>query len=222
MLLLIDPESPASLAALAARHGVTPLEEVVVDPEHRLASGEGVTVLVSGMVPSFLVSGTLEAPPVFSYARTLRVEEDAPASIVAFLQTGASSFPVAPGAGPQAEAVGTTGPLTVGVAVRLPPGEAKSGTRRPGGRLIVLGDADFASNAIIDYLGNKDLLINSANWLVRDETLIAARAQRKELGREQLFVTESQGTMAFWLAAVLQPALFLTAGTAVFLRRRLA
>jgi hypothetical protein len=28
--------------------------------------------------------------------------------------------------------------------------------------------------------------------------------------------------MAFWLAAVLQPALFLTAGTAVFLRRRLA
>jgi ABC-type uncharacterized transport system involved in gliding motility auxiliary subunit len=89
-----------------------------------------------------------------------------------------------------------------------------------GGRLIVLGDSDFASNGIIDYLGNKDLLVNSVNWLARDESLLSARAQSKEVGREQFFVTETQGAWSFWLATVVQPALFFAVGTWVFLRRR--
>jgi len=86
--------------------------------------------------------------------------------------------------------------------------------------VIVIGDSDFATNGIIDYLGNKDLLVNSINWLTRDESLLAARAQSKEVGREQFFVTETQGAWSFWLATVLQPALFFGAGTWVFVRRR--
>ena len=174
------------------------------------------------MTPSFLVSGTLEAPPVFSYARPLRVEQEGASVAVGFLETGAASFPAAFGAGAAAEPAGSAGPLTVGAAVVLPAEEGTEPQRTRGGRLIVYGDADFASNGIIDYLGNKDLLVNSANWLARDEALIAARAQQKELGREQFFVTEAQGAMAFWLAAVVQPALFLAAGAVVFVRRRLA
>jgi ABC-type uncharacterized transport system involved in gliding motility auxiliary subunit len=86
----------------------------------------------------------------------------------------------------------------------------------------VLGDADFASNAFIDYLGNKDLVVNAMNWLARDDSLMAARAQQKETGREQFFVTDAQGRMAFWLAAVVQPALFFALGIAAFVRRRRA
>ena len=111
---------------------------------------------------------------------------------------------------------GPTGPVSVGVAVRGEGGEDGAG----GGRLIVLGDADFASNRFVDYLGNKDLFVNSANWLVREESLIAARAQAKETGREQFFVTEEQGAVAFWLAAVAQPVVFFVAGIVVFARRR--
>src|SRR5262249_37204793 len=40
LLLLLDPESPPSFTAIAARRGITPLDQVVVDPERRLAQGE--------------------------------------------------------------------------------------------------------------------------------------------------------------------------------------
>ena len=86
--------------------------------------------------------------------------------------------------------------------------------------MIVVGDSDFVTNGIIDYLGNKDLFVNSINWLARDESLLSARAQSKEVGREQFFVTETQGAWSFWLATILQPAFFFAAGALVFLRRR--
>ncbi len=216
LLLMIDPETPASIGVLAAAYGITPRPQVVVDPERRLAAGEGVTVLVSGLAPSFLVSGTLEAPPVFSYARPLAIADAWKGSVVPFLETGPSSYAIAANGSADAPPQGPTGALTVGAAVVRP----GTGTDGKGGRMIVYGDADFAANGVIDYLGNLDLFVNSANWLTRDEALISARREQKERGREQFFVTAEQGSLAFWLAAVVQPALFLVAGVVVLVRRR--
>jgi ABC-type uncharacterized transport system involved in gliding motility auxiliary subunit len=212
LLLLLDPEAPPSIAALAASLGITTPEQVVVDPERRLAGGEGVTVMVSDMLSSFLVSGTLEAPPVFSYARPLRVLEPTSSSVISFLKTSDASYAVAPA---DVRADASTSPkaaLVVGAAIV--PIEERNG------RVIVVGDSDFVTNGIIDYLGNKDLFVNSINWLARDESLLSARAQSKEVGREQFFVTETQGAWSFWLATILQPAFFFAAGALVFLRRR--
>jgi len=216
LLLLVDPESPPSFAAIAARRGITPLDAVVVDPERRLAAGEGVTILVSGLTSSFLVSGTLEAPPVFSRARPLELATGSSPTAIGFLQSGAASYAV-PAGQPLDAATGHGRAQVVGAAVVLP---TRDGAKP--GRLIVFGDADFATNAFVDYLGNRDLLVNSVNWLAREESLIAARAQQKEAGREQFFVTETQGRMAFWLAAVAQPAIFFAFAIYVFVRRRLA
>jgi hypothetical protein len=216
LLLLLDPESPASMAVIAARRGITPLDEVVVDPQRRLASGEGVTILVSGLTASFLVSGTLEAPPVFSRARPLQLaSRDGPIAI-GFLQSGTASYAVPLGQ-PIDSSGGPGRAQVVGAALVSEPSEAVKA-----GRLIVLGDADFATNGFVDYLGNRDLLVNAVNWLAREESLIAARAQQKEAGREQFFVTETQGRMAFWLAAVAQPAVFFAFGIYAFIRRRLS
>ncbi len=214
LLLLLDPESPPSLAAFATALGITTPEQVVVDPERRLAGGEGVTVMVSEMLSSFLVSGTLEAPPVFSYARPLRVLDSSASSVVKFLTTSSSSYSTPPTDVRLDPANRPKGPLVVGAAI-VPVAERH-------GRIIVVGDSDFATNGIIDYLGNKDLLVNSINWLARDESLLSARAQSKEVGREQFFVTETQGAWSFWLATVLQPAFFFAVGLLVLLRRRRA
>ncbi len=211
LLMLLDPETPASVAAFAARFGITSPDQVVIDPEKRLAGGEGVTLMVADLLPSFLVSGTLEAPPVFSYARPLTVAAANRDSVIRFLTTSAGSYPVAP-TNVRERGNAPTAAQLVGAAV--------VGSENLPGRAIVLGDSDFATNGIIDYLGNKDLLINSVNWLARDESLLAARAQSKEVGREQFFVTETQGALSFWLATVLQPALFFAAGTWVWFRRR--
>jgi hypothetical protein len=211
LLLLIDPETPTSVAGFAAALGIVTPPQVVVDPEQRLAGGEGVTLMVADTLRSFLVSGSLEAPPVFSYARPLVVADDHAETTISFLKTSSRSYAAAP-SDLVARSGRTTGALSLGVAL-LP-------TADRSGRVIVLGDSDFASNGVIDYLGNKDLLLNSINWLARDESLLAARAQTKEVGREQFFVTETQGALAFWLATVVQPAIFFAAATMVFVRRR--
>ncbi len=214
LLLLLDPETPPSIAAFATGLGVTAPEQVVVDPERKLAGGEGVTVMVADLLSSFLVSGTLESPPVFSYARPLRLVEPTSTSVISFLKTSGGSYAVAPADVRSEGAARSPGSQVVGAAI-VP-------LEQHHGRVIVVGDSDFATNGILDYLGNKDLLVNSINWLARDESLLSARAQSKEVGREQFFVTETQGAWSFWLATVLQPAAFFAAGMLVFLRRRRA
>ncbi len=213
LLVMLDPEAPPSLAAFTASLGVSALSRVVVDPDQRLAGGEGVTLTVSDLLPSFLVSGSLEAPPVFSYARPLDLVDPKAEDAIRFLKTSANSWVATP-TDPQATRPPDQKPAAQLVGAALVP------TERRRGRAIVLGDSDFATNGIIDYLGNKDLLVNSISWLARDESLLSARAQSKEAGRQQFFVTETQGAWSFWLATVLQPAVFFAAGALVFLRRR--
>ena len=58
------------------------------------------------------------------------------------------------------------------------------------GRLVVFGDVDFASNEFLDAYRNKDLFVNSVNWLIGDVEAIAirpnmSRASTFELSEEQ-------------------------------------
>jgi hypothetical protein len=43
--------------------------------------------------------------------------------------------------------------------------EASAPDAPRGGRLVVVGDADFASDAYIDLLGNRTLAMNAVAWL---------------------------------------------------------
>jgi ABC-type uncharacterized transport system involved in gliding motility auxiliary subunit len=88
------------------------------------------------------------------------------------------------------------------------------------GRVLVYGDSDFATNFFLDYLGNRDLLLNSINWLARDEQLIASRRPVQQPGVNQFFVSARQGAVAFWLGTVVQPAVVLVLGVVVYVRRR--
>ncbi len=212
LLLLLDPEAPGSIVDFAARLGVLAPDQVIVDPEQRLAGGEGVTLMVPDLLPSFLVSASLEAPPVVSTARPLEVTEAMKDAAIRFLKTGPASYAAPPGDVRQPARGSAGGGLLAGVALVSQEGR--------NGRVIVLGDSDFAVNRYFDYLGNKDLLLNGVNWLARDESLLAARAQTKQVGREQFFVTKAQGAWAFWLATVVQPLVFFAAGTLAFVRRQ--
>jgi ABC-type uncharacterized transport system involved in gliding motility auxiliary subunit len=91
------------------------------------------------------------------------------------------------------------------------------------GRLVVIGDSDFASNAYIDLLGNRDLLLNGLSWLTDEEALIAKRPRElAEIARplSPLVLTERQAHALFLTVVVAQPMLVLLVGTAVALARR--
>jgi len=53
-------------------------------------------------------------------------------------------------------------------------------------RLAVFGDADFASNEYLDAYRNRDLFVNTVNWLIGDVEAISVRPNRSRASRFQL------------------------------------
>ena len=104
------------------------------------------------------------------------------------------------------------GPLVIGVV-----GKVKEG--RSGGRFIIVGDSEFASNPYIERApGNKDLFLNMVSWLLEDETLISIRPKDPEDRRVNMTLKESQ--VVFWLLVVTLPIAILGFGVTVYFRRR--
>jgi ABC-type uncharacterized transport system involved in gliding motility auxiliary subunit len=85
------------------------------------------------------------------------------------------------------------------------------------GKILVVGDSDFASNKFMKA-GNKDFLLNMLNWLAEENILISVR--KKEPGLTPLLLTAVQGKIVFWLSVVIVPSLLLVTGLGVTARRR--
>jgi hypothetical protein len=99
--------------------------------------------------------------------------------------------------------------------------EVGAGERR--GRLVVVGDADFASDAYLELLGNRDLALNALAWLGREDLLGGVRRKRTpEIIRplSPLVLTEAQARRIFVASVVVQPGLVLLVGTLVATLRR--
>jgi ABC-type uncharacterized transport system involved in gliding motility auxiliary subunit len=118
-------------------------------------------------------------------------------------------------AGPISMAAAVTGAATA--APPPAPGEAPDAPK-PEARMIVVGDADFASNNGIGIQGNKDLFLNMANWLAQQENLIAIRAKDPEDRRIQL--TEDQSARIFWISLVIIPLALIGIGVRVWWKKR--
>ena len=88
----------------------------------------------------------------------------------------------------------------------------------PETRLAVIGDSDFASNAAVGVSGNRDMFLNTVNWLAQQENLIAIRARAPEDRR--LTLTADQQRRIFWLTIALIPLATVGVGTYVWWRRR--
>ncbi len=222
MLVLLDPEAAPTLAAFLSRYGIQAGDDVVADPENRLFAGDYLTMVVPGLSADHPVTAVMGAPPLFSQARSVHVSA-APPGIRAleFLHAAPSSFATADtgvlrtGFATFRAGRDQPGPVPVGVAVLV-----TNPAPTPVTRLVVLGDSEFANNFFLDYLGNKDLLVNTVNWIGGQEGLVGMRAPSRAPGINQFFVSARQGRMAFLLGTVMQPAIFLAVGLAVFVRRR--
>jgi ABC-type uncharacterized transport system involved in gliding motility auxiliary subunit len=105
------------------------------------------------------------------------------------------------------------GPLTLGVSGENP---------ETGARIVVVGDADFASNDAFNQpaYGNGEFLINAANWLTESEGLIDLPSP--EVGSRTIDQPFSQaGLVIVSIAAVcLAPLVLVVAGALVWVARR--
>ena len=95
---------------------------------------------------------------------------------------------------------------------------AKPDAPKPETRVVVIGDSDFASNRWLGISGNRDLFLNSVNWLAQQENLISIRAKDPEDRR--ITLSADQDRRIFWLTIFIIPGLILLAGVQAWWRRR--
>jgi hypothetical protein len=121
------------------------------------------------------------------------------------------------------------GPVTIAVAgrpdvpVAPPPAPAEGEAPPPApaeARLVVFGDSDFATNQLIDAYSNKDLFVNSVNWLLGDVEAISIRPAQSRASR--LTLSAEQFTTIRSLSLFVLPQLIAVLGVWAWWSRRRA
>jgi ABC-type uncharacterized transport system involved in gliding motility auxiliary subunit len=99
-----------------------------------------------------------------------------------------------------------------------PKDENKAAAPPPETRIVVFGDSDFAANGWLGVPGNRDLFMNTINWLAQQENLISIRPRDPKDTRMTL--TADQQRRIFWITVIIIPGLILLAGVQTWWRRR--
>jgi ABC-type uncharacterized transport system involved in gliding motility auxiliary subunit len=142
--LVIEPRSQNALWAIAFSYTRHDITTRMQNVAAVLPSARSVTVT---LLDDFAVTQTpLAFTSDFAWGET----------DMGFVDTG-----IAPSQDAEAEA---SGPLALA---------AVADNSSTGGRVVVFGDADFASNLLFYQLGNGDLIINSIDWAAGQENLIS-------------------------------------------------
>ena len=91
---------------------------------------------------------------------------------------------------------------------------AEAGTQRPGGRLVVVGDADFLEDNFVQRNPqNLAFAANAIDWLAQDESLIAIRSKDR-MPPALVFESDSGRGVLKWTSLIGVPALFVLVGFA--------
>ena len=105
------------------------------------------------------------------------------------------------------------GPFVLGIA-----GSYDTGKPSNPGRYVVIGSSGFLDNSMLNFQSNRDLAVNSINWLSSDEDLISIRPKQAEDRR--LNVNQRQMNVFLYLDLIAIPLLIIVGGVLIFLKRR--
>ena len=89
----------------------------------------------------------------------------------------------------------------------------------PESRLVVFGNATFASNGWFGQQLNGDMFLNAVKWLAdEDDGLLAIRP--KNLENRRIYLSLEQATLLGWLAIIIFPGLAFMAAAVIWWQRR--
>lgn len=86
----------------------------------------------------------------------------------------------------------------------------------PGGRVVIVGDSDFAGNTFLGWGNNRDLAMNAVAWLLDEEDQIAERPDRQDT----LEISAWGSNLLCVLGVFLVPGLALASAAITLVRRR--
>ncbi len=199
VLAMLDPRANTNLGELLAGWGVEAGDDAIIDRVQGLF-GQAMSPL-AGEYGNHEITRDMREVTLFPVTRSVQARPGGGGRFTPIVKTGPDSWAERNLALLFSEGQAELGdddlpgPVTIAVAGRpaqpTPPGggdEAGEGTA-PGpseARLVVFGDSDFASNRGIDASANRDLFLNSVNWLIGDIESISIRPPRSRASRVQL------------------------------------
>ncbi|HEY9069226.1 MAG TPA: DUF4350 domain-containing protein [Candidatus Ozemobacteraceae bacterium] len=218
LLVALNPDNKAAELEqfLGDQFGLTCNSEIIISPR-------GMNGDLSIVIPRYsshpIVKDLMEknSAVLMQVARGLNFEPRDTYTGLAFLRTDENCYGKRP---PSAVLQGqiqfdqntdVRGPLNLGVAF-----EGK-GTAS-GSRAVVFGDADFATNMLLQVQGNADLVVNTINWLAGQEQLISIRPKQIQIAQIILDAEAAQRILV--LCVVVSPLLIVLLGGAVWWSRR--
>ncbi len=229
-------ESDFGLGPLLAAYGVTLGNDVVVDPKNALPMFGADTLFARSFRPHAITKLLEGSAVVFPAARSVSAAAAPPAGLTdtVLVETSADGWGETnlrdlevkvekddkdlKGPVPLAvavEGVRAPGPAKGEPASSPAPAPARDAKKT---RIVVFGDADFASNGGVANAANLYLLTGAANWALERESLVAIPPK----SADQVAVTLTRGDIgriAFFVLLVL-PACAVALGLAIWYRRR--
>ena len=232
VFLMLDPLVKTGMTNFLKGYGIEIGSDVVVDQLSRLY-GASPTVPVVTQYGTSEITRNFTEPTFYPYARSVVPMKNPPAGIG--LQTLAATSPSAwadrnleglkagkavfdktkdlPGPVPlvlMATIQATQKPQAAGKQLVAAPPEKT-------GKLVVSGNSLFAANSYFNQYGNGDFFLNTVNYLANETNLITIQ---RPGASKPLMLTNSQGTMIFWVVLIMIPLAVLLSGIAVYRIRR--
>ena len=218
-LFLTDPISDVDFSAVLSPYALSVHRGIVFEAEEQSALPDDPTTPIIRRFTAGHPAARKVPPSIFPGVQAVEVGDSRPADGLTTSRLGDTSEqsflelnPLEPRFDADQD---TRGPITVAAAAEKSRVEGDTAKRT---RIVVVGDFDFASNAVVAQAGNSALLLRMLDWITAsdDEVLLSTNLP----AYRPLALTKGQLNYARLLAAGIVPALFLLAGALVWALRR--
>lgn len=223
LLVSVDPRANTNLGEALSGWGVELGDDIVIDP---LQSYQSPLVPFAGVYSiSHPITNKMREYTLFPEVRSLRASGG---RLAAVISTSESSWAernlelLFSEAKFEQDGDDLAGPVAVAIAGTpvLEDSETPEGEAPPEPRIVVFGDSDFAANHAIEAVRNRDLFLNSVNWLIGNVESITIRPAVSRASR--VLLSNADLNLLRPLALFVLPELLMIAGVLVWWRRRSA
>jgi ABC-type uncharacterized transport system involved in gliding motility auxiliary subunit len=226
-LLLLDPPLKMgrseiadndALAGVLQSWGVTPDKNLILDlnPIGQVVGIGPQVALVTAYDSHAIVNEMKGTATGFPLSRSIEVKNGDKTTVTKLFDSSATSLATeklnSPNVDPR-DPKNKKGPLTLAAA-----GTYNTGKENSQGRFVVVGCSEWLANSFIGFNGNRDLALNTMNWLSSDEDLISIRP--KDRDDRRITMTEAQMNWVRLTSQFVFPLAVVIAGVTVWWRRR--
>jgi ABC-type uncharacterized transport system involved in gliding motility auxiliary subunit len=206
------------LTGLLASWGVSVEKDLILDlnPIGQLAGLGPQVALVTTYNIQPIVADMKGTATGFPLSRSLEVKSEGKSTVEKLFSSSDSSLATTKLNSPDidpSDPKKKTGPLTLAAA-----GSYSTGKENSQGRFVVVGSSAWAANSFLNFNGNRDLALNTMNWLSSDEDLISIRPKEQEDRR--ITMTQAQLSWVRIASQFVLPLIVIFAGVSVWWKRR--